>query len=76
MMVIVGEINIDDCINNPCLNNGSCVDGVNSYTCVCSPGYTDCDQDPCMNNATSPGLYSNSCLDGFTGSHCEADINE
>ena len=32
------EINVDDCIDNPCLNNGSCVDGVNSYTCVCSPG--------------------------------------
>ena len=34
-----------------------------------------------MNNATcvndpSPGSYSCSCLDGFTRSHCEADINE
>ena len=55
------EINVDDCIDNPCLNSGSCVDGINSYTCVCSPGYTsencsvavnDCDQGPCMNNAT------------------------
>ena len=34
------EINVDDCIDNPCLNNGSCVDEVNSYTCVCSPGCT------------------------------------
>ena len=33
-----------------------------------------------MNNATrvndpSPASYSCSCLDGFTGSHCETDIN-
>ena len=29
------EINVDDCIDNPCLGNGSCVDGVNSYIHVC-----------------------------------------
>ena len=29
------EINVDDCVDNPCLNNGSCVDGVNSHTCMC-----------------------------------------
>ena len=47
------------------LNNSSCVDGVNNYKCVCSPGYNyysenysgvitlnDCDQGPCMNDAT------------------------
>ena len=39
----------------------------------------DCDQDPCMNNATcvndpSPGSYSCSCLDGFTGSHCKNSL--
>ena len=84
------EINVDDYIDNCCLNNDSCVDGFNSYTCVCSPGYisenysvtlNDCDQDPCINNAhfvndPSPGSYSCSCLDGFTGSHCEMNINE
>ena len=32
------EINVDGCIDNPCLNNDSCVDGVNSYTCAFSPG--------------------------------------
>ena len=34
------EINLDNCIDNPCLNNDSCVDGVNSYTCVYSSGYS------------------------------------
>ena len=49
------EINVDDYIDDPCLNSGSCVDVISSYTCVCSPGYAsedcsvalnDCDQEP------------------------------
>ena len=31
--------NIDDCSPNPCLNGGSCTDGVNSFTCSCAAGY-------------------------------------
>ena len=31
---------IDDCVNNTCVNGGSCVDGVNSYSCNCSAGYS------------------------------------
>ena len=34
---------IDDCIENPCNNNGSCVDGIASYNCVCLPGFTGAD---------------------------------
>ena len=32
-------VNIDDCDPNPCLNNGACVDGVNSHTCECVEGF-------------------------------------
>ena len=31
---------IDDCVNIVCDNGGTCVDGVNSYTCSCVPGFT------------------------------------
>ena len=31
---------IDDCIIVTCNNGGTCEDGINSFTCVCSYGYT------------------------------------
>nr|XP_034194420.1 sushi, von Willebrand factor type A, EGF and pentraxin domain-containing protein 1-like [Osmia lignaria] len=31
---------IDHCKNDPCLNNGKCVNGVFNYTCVCSVPFT------------------------------------
>ncbi|XP_072017684.1 ficolin-2-like [Amphiura filiformis] len=30
----------DECASSPCLNGGTCIDGVNSYTCLCPSGYT------------------------------------
>ena len=31
---------IDDCVNHTCANGGSCIDGVNSYSCNCSVEFT------------------------------------
>ena len=31
---------IDDCVNHTCANGGSCLDGLNSYTCNCTVGFT------------------------------------
>jgi hypothetical protein len=32
---------IDDCVDNACdLSHGKCIDGINSYTCECSGGWT------------------------------------
>ena len=44
-------VDINDCADNPCLNSGTCSDGVNSYTCSCITGFTgkDCE--------TSKSLY-------------------
>ena len=33
-------LDIDDCVNNTCANGGLCVDGINTYSCNCSAGYT------------------------------------
>ena len=31
---------IDDCLNEPCKNGGSCFDKVNGFRCTCVAGYT------------------------------------
>jgi len=55
------EVDIDDCATATCANNGTCIDGMAEYTCLCSPGFRGviCDEDidecasaPCYNNAT------------------------
>ena len=30
---------IDDCDHNPCENGGTCIDGINAYSCECDAGY-------------------------------------
>ena len=39
---------IDDCASNPCQNGGTCVDGVNRYTCSCSAEFSS---DNCAKNS-------------------------
>ena len=31
---------INNCVNHTCENGGSCVDGVNNYSCNCLVGFT------------------------------------
>ena len=32
-------LDIDECQSGPCQNDGTCVDGINSYSCRCAPGW-------------------------------------
>lgn len=34
------ETNIDDCLPQPCVNGGTCIDLANDYSCECPPDYT------------------------------------
>lgn len=43
------NVDIDDCMENPCNNGGTCKDGVASYTCVCPKGFTGGDCEISMN---------------------------
>ena len=33
-------LDIDECGPSPCLNGGTCIDGINQFTCNCTEGWT------------------------------------
>ncbi len=37
--IIFSCSDIDECASKPCVNGGSCQDGINSYKCTCLPGF-------------------------------------
>ncbi|MCJ8745143.1 hypothetical protein PDJAM_G00127000 [Pangasius djambal] len=41
------EIDVDDCLSNPCENGGTCIDKVDSFICLCLPSYSGdmCEKD-------------------------------
>ncbi len=83
------ERNVDDCAQQPCLNGGTCHDGVANYHCECPAGKTGllchlddaCASDPCNAGAICEtdvvtGGYNCSCPKGFVGAECNVDVNE
>jgi hypothetical protein len=79
----------NECEENPCKNGGTCIDGINSYTCECPAGYTgtncetpintdECAENPCKNGGTCiDGInsYTCECPTGYIGTNCETPIN-
>ena len=47
--------NVDDCLSEPCNNGGRCMDGADSYTCICPASWTgpNCDESTVL----SAGAY-------------------
>lgn len=39
------NLGVDECESDPCMHNATCVDGFQSYSCTCLPGYngTNCE---------------------------------
>lgn len=83
------SVNIDDCKDTACFHGATCVDGVGSFYCLCTPGKTGllchlddaCTSNPCHADAvcdTSPvnGSFTCSCAMGFKGIDCSEDIDE
>ena len=77
------EVNFHECIDEPCLNGGTCMDGINDFTCQCQPGYEgqrceldidECLAQPCQNGGICRdqiAAYTCQCVDYFTGVNCE-----
>ena len=44
-LYLIKSTDINDCSPNRCLNEGTCIDGVNSYSCSCVKGFngTNCE---------------------------------
>ncbi|XP_019645238.1 PREDICTED: fibropellin-1-like, partial [Branchiostoma belcheri] len=61
----------DDCIPGPCDNGGTCVDGDNTYSCVCPPGFKGerCQTSPCSEDYDPPFNGAKACAltDDTTG---------
>ena len=79
------------CVENCCevvnvnCNNGTCIQGIGSITCVCEPGFTgtDCSTDinecegvNCNNGTCIQGIGSITCVcePGFTGEFCTTRV--
>ncbi|XP_044531293.1 protein eyes shut homolog [Gracilinanus agilis] len=81
------EVNINECLSEPCLNDGICADGISYYTCHCKDGFigTHCEtnadaclSDPCLHGRCIDFIdgYECSCEAGWTSSRCEVNIND
>ncbi|RVE65547.1 hypothetical protein OJAV_G00117580 [Oryzias javanicus] len=85
------EENIDECEDHACEHGGTCQDGINTYSCLCSKDYSgprcqwtfppiQCNTDvQCTNGGIcNDGLWGANCTckPGFTGSRCELEMDE
>ncbi|KAM4617488.1 protein kinase C-binding protein NELL1 isoform 3-T3 [Discoglossus pictus] len=66
-----------------CDENAICTNSVRGHSCTCNPGYvgngTDCRafcEEGCRYGGTCVAPNKCLCPSGFTGSHCEKDIDE
>lgn len=84
------EKDLNDCESAPCLNNGTCIDKIDSFQCNCnSTGYTGylCQTNidecsalaPCLNGGVcydTYGSYICECSTGYGGKNCDSLISE
>ena len=66
------KVNVNDCASITCSGNGQCVDGVNSFTCVCNSGFMG---NLCETDVRGKINIAGVCLDYFCWLHmCTASL--
>ena len=75
------DTNIDDCDPDPCVNNGTCSDEVNDYTCTCINQWMGKNCSNCDLTCNNGGQHNSdcsmcNCAPGYTGNMCDTDIND
>lgn len=74
-------MDFDECSSNPCLNGGTCQDGINQFNCLCPIGYSghrcesiidNCSNILCQNGGTcNENFGSCECKENFYGAYCQ-----
>lgn len=71
---------VDECQSNPCLNGATCLDGVNSFTCLCLPSYAGelCEQGQLHLSNDKRGTVTEKCpnIELFTLLHLFNNWND
>ena len=58
---LFSNLGTNECASIPCLNGGTCVDGVNRYDCSCRPGFAG---DDCQTGIKGLGFNRTSLVSG------------
>ncbi|XP_070564995.1 neurogenic locus notch homolog protein 1-like isoform X2 [Ptychodera flava] len=76
------DVQIDECLSNPCKNGAACQDDEDGFICDCPPGYegetcsdeiNECSGDPCQNSVICHdeiARYRCQCNPSYSGDDC------
>ena len=82
---------VDNCVDEPCKNGGTCESTIDGFQCTCRPGFVgtatcemekdECSTGPCDPSGTLECLdldnrFECKCRDGYEGERCQTNIDD